>query len=88
MDIRSTWAHLSIRSKTLVWLGTVTLVMLTMMAISGSMRNRIMLELTRLQDNDTRCYTVQSALTRERDALEQVLDTRALTDLQAYREAC
>ena len=88
MDIRSTWAHLSIRSKALVWLGTVTLVMLTMMAISGSMRNRIMLELTRLQDNDTRCYTVQSALTRERDALEQLLDTRAQTDLQAYQDAC
>ena len=88
MNIRSTWAHLSIRSKTLVWLGAVTLVMLTMMAVSGSMRNRIMLELTRLQDNDTRCYAVQSALTRERDTLEQLLDTRAQTDLQVYRDAC
>ena len=47
MDIRSAWAQLSIRSKALVWLGTVTLLMLTMMSISASMRNHVMAELTR-----------------------------------------
>ena len=88
MSIRSSWAYLSIRSKALVWLGTVTLVVLSMMAISASMRNRVMAELTRLQDNDTRCYAVQAALTHERDALEQLLNTRSQTDLIAYEAAC
>ena len=88
MDIRSTWAHLSIRSKALVWLGTVTLVVLTMIFICVSMQHRIMRELSWLQDNDTRCYAVQDALTREQDALEQLLDTRSQTDLQVYTQAC
>ena len=51
MDIRNIWAHLSIRSKALVWLGTVLFVTLTMTAISSSMRNRITQELAWLQDN-------------------------------------
>ncbi len=88
MSIRSSWAYLSIRSKALVWLGTVTLVVLSMMAISASMRNHVMSELTRLQDNDTRCYAVQAALTQERDALELLLNTRSQTDLLAYEAAC
>ena len=88
MGIRSFWARLSIRNKTMVWLGTVILVMLTMMAISASMRNRIMLELNRLQENDTRCYTVQAALKEERDALEQMIHTRSMTDQQSFEQAC
>ena len=88
MDIRSTWQQVSIRSKTLVWLGTVTVLMVIMMTITSSMRNRVMAELKRLQENDTRCYAVQEALNTERDALEQLLDTRSQTDLQAYCDAC
>ena len=88
MDIRSTWAQLSIRSKALVWLGAVTLLMLSMMSISASMRNHVMEELSRLQENDTRCYAVQDALNEEREALEQLLHTRAQTDFLRYQEAC
>ena len=88
MDIRSTWAQLSIRSKALVWLGAVTLLMLSMMSISASMRNHVMVELSRLQENDTRCYAVQDALNEEREALEQLLHTRAQTDFLRYQAAC
>ena len=88
MDIRNAWAQLSIRSKALVWLGTVTLLMLTMMSISASMRNHVMAELTRLQENDTRCYAVQDALNEEREALEQLLHTGAQTDRLRYEQAC
>lgn len=88
MNIRSTWQQLSIRSKALVWLGTVTVLMLSMMTISASLRNRVMTELSRLQDNDTRCYAVQDALNEEREALEQLLRTRSQTDLQTYNDAC
>ena len=88
MDLKHTWAQLSIRIKALVWLGTVTLLMLVMISISTSMRNQVMLELTRLQENDTRCYAVQDALNAERDALEQLLHTRANSDLLTYQEAC
>ena len=86
MDLKHTWAQLSIRIKALVWLGTVTLLMLVMISISTSMRNQVMLELTRLQENDTRCYAVQDALNAERDALEQLLHTRANSDLLTYQE--
>ena len=88
MDIRSTWAQLSIRSKALVWLSAVTLLMLIMMSISATMRNHVMEELTRLQENDTRCYAVQDALNEEREALEQLLHTRAQTDRLRYELAC
>ncbi|MBQ4550756.1 MAG: sensor histidine kinase [Oscillospiraceae bacterium] len=88
MDIRNTWQQVSIRSKTLVWLSAVTVLMLIMMAISASMRNRVMVVLNRLQENDTRCYTVQDALNEEREALELLLHTRSQTDLQSYTEAC
>lgn len=70
MGIQSYWAQLSIRRKTLVWLGTLILVLLSMMGISGSARSRAMAELARLQENDTLCYAVQEALTGERDAFE------------------
>ena len=88
MDIRSTWQQLSIRSKALIWLGTVTALMLTMITISASMHNQVSAQLSRLQENDTRCYAVQEALNQERDALEQLLDTRSQTDLQVYSDAC
>ncbi|MBQ7099494.1 MAG: histidine kinase [Oscillospiraceae bacterium] len=88
MDIRNTWQQVSIRSKALVWLSAVTVLMLIMMAISASMRNRVMVVLNRLQENDTRCYTVQDALNEEREALELLLHTRSQTDLQSYTEAC
>lgn len=88
MDIRNTWQQVSIRSKALVWLSAVTVLMLIMMAISASMRNRVMVVLNRLQENDTRCYTVQDALNEEREALEQLLHTRSQTDLQSYTKAC
>ena len=78
MDLKHAWARLSIRIKALVWLGAVTLLMLVMISISTSMRNHVMVELTRLQENDTRCYAVQDALNAERDALEQLLHTRAI----------
>ena len=86
--MRNFWAQLSIRSKVLVWLGTLILVMLAMMNVSASMRNHVMLELTRLQENDTRCYAVQDALKEERDTLEQMIRTRSLTDQQLFAEAC
>ena len=88
MDIRNFWSRLSIRRKALVWLGTVTVLMLTMMSISASMRSHVMAELTRLQENDTRCYAVQDALNEERNALENLLHTRAQTDLIRYLQAC
>ena len=88
MDIRGTWRQLSIRSKTLIWLGTVAMLILTMISISTSMQNRILQQLNRLQENDTRCYAVQDALNEERDALEQLLRTRSQTDLQTYTDAC
>ena len=88
MDIRKTWQQLSIRSKALVWLGTVTALMLTMITISASMHNQVSAQLSRLQENDTRCYAVQEALNQEREALEQLLDTRSQTDLQTYSDAC
>ena len=88
MDIRIFWKQLSIRRKTLVWLGTLILVLLSMMGISGAVRARAMAELTRLQDNDTRCYAVQSALKEERDAFEQYARTRSQTDRQRFEAAC
>ena len=88
MDIRRTWQQLSIRSKALIWLGAVTVLMLTMMSITASMYSRVTEELTRLQENDTLCYAVQDALNEEREALEQLLSTRSQTDLQAYSDAC
>ena len=88
MDVRRTWQQLSIRSKALVWLGAVTVLMLTMMSITASMYSRVTEELTRLQENDTLYYAVQDALNEEREALEQLLSTRSQTDLQAYSDAC
>ena len=88
MGIQSYWAQLSIRRKTLVWLGTLILVLLSMMGISGAARSRAMAELTRLQENDTRCYAVQAALNEERDAFEQYARTRSQTDRQRYEAAC
>ena len=88
MRLRSTWTHLSIRTKALVWLSAVTLVMLTMMSISGSMHNHILQKLTFLQENDTRCSAVQAALNEERNALEDLLHTRSQTDLLRYKDAC
>lgn len=88
MDLQNAWTRLSIRIKALVWLGAVTLLMLVMISISTSMRNRVMLELSWLQENDTRCYAIQDALNAERDALEQLLHTRANSDLLNYHDAC
>ena len=88
MDVRSFWGQLSIRRKTLVWLLTLILVLLSMMGISGAARARTTAELTRLQENDTRCYAVQAALNEERDAFEQYARTRSHTDRQRYEAAC
>ena len=88
MDVRSFWGQLSIRRKTLVWLLTLILVLLSMMGISGAARARTTAELTRLQENDTRCYAVQAALNEERDAFEQYARTRSQTDRQRYEAAC
>ena len=88
MGIQSSWAQLSIRRKTLVWLLTLILVLLSMMSISGSARSRAMAELARLQENDTLCYAVQEALTGERDAFELYSRTRSQTDRQHYEAAC
>lgn len=88
MDARNLWARLSIRRKTLVWLSALIFVLLSMMGISAMFRNRAMSELRRLQENDTRCYTVQAALKEERDAFVMLLRTRSQTDLQGYEAAC
>lgn len=88
MDVRSFWGQLSIRRKTLVWLLTLILVLLSMMGISGAARSRAMAELARLQENDTLCYAVQEALTGERDAFELYSRTRSQTDRQRCEAAC
>ena len=88
MDVSGFWARLSIRRKTLIWLGTVIAVLLSMMGISSFLRAQAMSELSSLQENDTRCYAVQAALTEEREALELVLRTRSQTDRQEFEAAC
>ena len=88
MDMRGFWARLSIRRKTLIWLCTVIAVLLSVMGISAFLRAQAMSELSRIQENDTRCYAVQAALTEERDALELVLRTRSQTDRQEFEAAC
>ena len=88
MDVRGLWARLSIRRKTLVWLGTLIFVLLSMMGFAGIARTQAVTELTRLQDNDTRCYAVQAALKEERDAFELLIQTRSQTDRQRYEAAC
>jgi hypothetical protein len=88
MDVSGFWARLSIRRKTLIWLGTVIAVLLSMMGISSFLRSQAMSELSSLQENDTRCYAVQAALTEEREALELVLRTRSQTDRQEFEAAC
>ena len=88
MNIRNFWARLSIRRKTLVWVGTLIFVMISVTGISAAARARAMSELTRLQENDTRCYAVQAALSEEREAFEQFVHTRSQTDRQSYAAAC
>ena len=88
MDVSGFWARLSIRRKTLIWLGTVIAVLLSMMGISSFLRSQAMSELSSLQENDTRCYAVQAALNEERDALELYLRTRSQTDRQEFETAC
>ncbi len=88
MDIRRFWAKLSIRRKTLVWLITLILVLLSVMGISAAVHARATAVLTGLQENNTRCYGVQAALSEERDAFELYTRTQSQTDRQRYEAAC
>ena len=88
MGLNGAWTRLSIRRKAVVWLSTVAFVIVTMMSIAAGARARTMAELTRLQENDTRCYAVQDALKTEREAFENLVRTNSPTDLQLYHDAC
>ena len=88
MDIMAKWKRLSIRSKAIVWLGTVIAVLLTMMGIASIVRSQMMVELARLQDNNDRCYAVQEALETERQAFEALFREDSQTNRQLYAEAC
>ena len=88
MDVHGSWARLSIRRKTLIWLAMLISVLLSMMGISAVIRSHATSELARLQNNDTLCYAVQATLKEEHEALELVLRTRSQTDRQHYEAAC
>ena len=88
MRLNGAWTRLSIRRKAVVWLSTVAFVIVAMMSIAAGARVRTMAELTRLQENDTRCYAVQDALKTEREAFENLVRTNSPTDLQLYHDAC
>ena len=88
MGLNGAWTRLSIRRKAVVWLSTVAFVIVTMMSIAAGARARTMAELTRLQENDTRCYAVQDALKTEREAFENLVRTNSPTDLQLYHDTC
>lgn len=88
MRIRGMWRRLSIRRKTIVWLGTIIFVLLSMTGISAGARARTMSELARIQENDTRCYTVQEALEEERRAFELLIRENSQASRQRYADAC
>ena len=84
MDVSGFWARLSIRRKTLIWLGTVIAVLLSMMGISSFLRAQAMSELSSLQENDTRCYAVQAALNEGKP--QQIAEKIAEGRLKKYLE--
>ncbi len=88
MKMNGAWTRLSIRRKVQAWLATVAFVIVSMMSIAAGIRTRTMAELTRLQENDTRCYAVQDAIRTERESFETLVRTDSPTDLQRYNEAC
>lgn len=72
MNVLGKWNRLSIRRKSIIWLSTLV-VLLAMMGIAGMAQRYMMAQLSRLQDDDSRCYAVQEALERERQTLENLI---------------
>ena len=66
MNVLGKWNRLSIRRKSIIWLSTLVAVMLAMMGIANMAQRYMMAQLSRLQEDDSRCYAVQEALERER----------------------
>ena len=81
MNVLGKWKRLSIRRKSLIWLSTLVAVMLAMMGIANMAQRYMMAQLSRLQEDDSRCYAVQEALERER------LETDPLAALRGEERA-
>ena len=62
MNVLGKWKRLSIRRKSIIWLSTLVAVMLAMMGIASMAQRYMMAQLSRLQEDDSRCYAVQEAL--------------------------
>ena len=62
MNVLGKWKRLSIRRKSIIWLSTLVAVMLAMMGIANMAQRYMMAQLSRLQEDDSRCYAVQEAL--------------------------
>ena len=62
MNVLGKWKRLSIRRKSIIWLSTLVAVMLAKMGIAGMAQRYMMAQLSRLQEDDSRCYAVQEAL--------------------------
>ena len=62
MNVLGKWNRLSIRRKSIIWLSTLVAVMLAMMGIANMAQRYMMAQLSRLQEDDSRCYAVQEAL--------------------------
>ncbi len=81
MNVLGKWKRLSIRRKSIIWLSTLVAVMLAMMGIANMAQRYMMAQLSRLQEDDSRCYAVQEALERER------LETDPLAALRGEERA-
>ena len=81
MNVLGKWNRLSIRRKSIIWLSTLVAVMLAMMGIANMAQRYMMAQLSRLQEDDSRCYAVQEALERER------LETDPLAALRGEERA-
>ena len=82
------WRSLSIRRKVMTWLAAVILVMTGLVATTDLTRHRAMLELDRLQQNNTLCHTVLETLEGERRALEALVREPSQTNRRLFEEAC
>ena len=87
MNVLGKWKRLSIRRKSITWLSTLVLVLLAMMGIASTAQRYMMTQLSRLQEDDSRCYAVQEALERERQTLETLILEESPTNRQLCQEA-
>ena len=62
MNVLGKWNRLSIRRKSIIWLSTLVAVLLATLSIANMAQRYMMAQLSRLQEDDSRCYAVQEAL--------------------------